>query len=200
MCFFDCMDMDLMDVTDCRDDCGGAAAPVCETGTAGGGGFTGVVTGAGKCTPAGFGAAVTLGGSATEFKRVVVDFGTPIDELSLFSAAPPPCPAMCPTPSGPACDAGAPYPAVPSADVFRLQIGAAAPPPEVCDRSGVVTTACKFSPTGYVLVATPPGIAASAASKIDLSMFMSCHVSAGGGTSFLHFATGDFFLVGSWPP
>ncbi len=199
MCFFDCMDMDLMDVTDCRDDCGGAAPPACETGTAGAGGFTGVVTGAGKCTPAGFAASVTTGGTATLFKRILVDFTVPIDEASLFSSPPPPCSVGCPAPSS-ACDAGAPYPVTPLADVFRIQIGAAAPPAEVCDRLGAASTVCKYSPTAYAFILAPPGISAAAAAPIDLSMFISCHVSAGGGMSFLHFATGDFFTIGSWPP
>jgi hypothetical protein len=199
MCFFDCMDDDLMDVTDCRDDCGGSPAPACETGVAGGGGFTGVVTGAGKCTPSGFAGSFTLGGSATEFKRVIVDFGTPIAEATLFTAPPPACSGTCPSP-GSACDVGAPYAAAPLADVFRLQIGAASPPAEVCERSGVVTTVCKYSPTGYAFIVAPPGISASAAAPVDLSAFISCHVTDVPGTTFLHFATGDFFAVGSWPP
>jgi hypothetical protein len=199
MCFFDCMDMGLKDVTDCRDSCGGSAAPVCETGVAGGGGFPGVVTGPGKCTPTGFAASVFLGGSATEFKRILVDFTTPIDEASLFTVPPPPCSGTCPSP-GSACDVGAPYAAMPFADVFRLQVGAASPPPEVCDRLGVATSVCKYGPMGYAFIVTPPGISAPAAAPIDLTLFISCHVSSGGGTSFLHFSTGDFFLVGSWPP
>ncbi len=197
MCFFDCMDDTLMDVTDCRDSCGGAAAPACETGTAGGGGFTGVVTGAGKCTPSGFAASVTLGGSATELKRLLVDFGTPIIESTVFSAAPPPCSGACPTP-GSACDVGAPYPVTPFSDVFRLHIGAASPPPEVCDRLGAASTVCKFSPTGYAFILSTPGISATAAAPIDVTTFISCHVSDG--AAFLHFSTGDFFAVGSWPP
>ncbi len=196
MCFFDCMDTGLMDVTDCRDACGGSPAPACETGTAGGGGASGVVTGPGKCTPSGFGAAVTLGGTATLFKRLLVDFATPISEASLFSAPPPPCPAMCPG-SGSACDGGAPYAATPLADVFRIQIGAPVPPPDTCDRVGVATSVCKFSPTGYAIVAAAPGV--SAAAPIDLSVFISCHVSDAGGTSFLHFSTGDFFATTTLP-
>ena len=197
VCFFDCMDDTLMDVTDCRDACGGTAAPACETGVAGGGGFTGVVTGAGKCTPTGFAASVTLGGSSTSFKRLLVDFATPIDESTLFATPPPACSGSCPSPSS-ACDTGAPYAATPLVDVFRLQIGAASPALEVCDRSGVSTTACKYSPTGYAFIVAPPGVSTPAGAPIDVTTFISCHVSDG--VSFIHFSTGDFFAMGSWPP
>jgi len=191
MCFFDCMDMGGS-VTGCRSMCGGpGSAPACETGTAGGGGFTGVVTGAGKCTPSGFGATVAFGGTAAELKRVAVTFDAPIDESTLFDGAVPACPVGCPTTCPPPISGVAPLP-----DRFRLHLGAAAPPAEVCDRLGVATHVCKTSPTAYIFVLDSP-ICTSVA--VDLSMFMSCHVSDGA-TSFLHFSTGDFFAVGGWPP
>ncbi|TFH22738.1 MAG: hypothetical protein E4H03_07780 [Myxococcales bacterium] len=200
MCFFDCMDSGLMDVTDCRDSCGGSAAPVCDASVAGGGGFTGAVTGPGACTPSGFamvGGTPSFGGSASELKRLIIDFATPIDESTLFTGPPPPCAGSCPSP-GTDCDAGAPYPETTLADHFRLQIGVAAPPDDVCTRSGVPTTVCKFSPSGYALVLDAP--ICSSPVPVDVTMFMSCHVSDAGGGTFLHYSTGDFFSSTTWPP
>jgi hypothetical protein len=191
MCFFDCMDAPGT-VTSCRAACGGpGSAPACETGTAGSGGFPGVVTGPGKCTPSGFGASVSFGGTAGELKRVVVSFATAIDESTLFDGPVPACPVGCPATCPPPISAVAPLP-----DVFRWHIGAASPAPEVCDRLGVATHVCKSDPTTYVIVLDSP---ICTPVPIDLSLFISCHVSDGGG-SFLHFSTGDFFAVGSWPP
>jgi len=196
MCFFDCMDSGLMDVTDCRDSCGGSAPPACDTSVAGSGGFTGEVTGPGACEPSGFAAAVTLGGSGSDFKRILVDFGTAIDESTLFTSAPPACAGSCPSP-GTDCDGGAPYSSAPLDDHFRVAIGSATPPADICTRHGLPMTVCKYSPTGYAFIADP---FVCVPVPVDLSMFISCHVSDSGGSSFLHFSTGDFFAVGSWPP
>jgi hypothetical protein len=207
MCFFDCMDdtgpFALEDVTDCRDACAGGPIPPppCDTTVAGGGGFTGAVTGPGACTPGGFAASVTYGGTAGELKRVLVDFATAIDESTHFSGAPPPCSGTCPSPSS-ACDMGAPNPTVPLASHFRLQIGTPDVPAEVCDRSGVPTTVCKYSPTGYAFVFSlpsgpPMGIDLTGA-PIDVTLFISCHVESSGGGTFLHFSTGDFYATGTF--
>ncbi len=85
-----------------------------------------------------------------------------------------------------------PYPVTPRADVFRVQIGTASPPAEVCDRRGAASTVCKYSRTGCAFILAPPGISATTTAPIDLTSVSD--------TTFLHFATGDFFSVGSWPP
>ena len=77
-----------------------------------------------------------------------------------------------------------------------MQIGVASPPDDVCTRSGISTTVCKYSATGYAFVVDVP---VCTTVPIDVSMFISCHVSDGAGT-FLHFSTGDYFAIGSWPP
>jgi hypothetical protein len=207
MCFFDCMDGtgfgSFEDVTDCRDGCAGGPIPPppCDTSVAGGGGFSGVVTGPGACTPSGFAATVTYGGTAGELKRVLVDFATAIDESTLFSAPPPPCSGTCPAPSS-ACDGGAPYSAVPLPAHFRLQIGTPGLPAEVCDRSGVPATVCKYSATGYAFIfSLPPPMTSGidlTGAPIDVTLFLSCHIESSGGGTFLHFSTGDFYATGTF--
>ena len=69
MCFFDCMDGDLMDVTDCRDDCGCSGAPACASAVPREAEDTTVWSRDPElCEPSGFAASVDLGGSAGEFE------------------------------------------------------------------------------------------------------------------------------------
>ncbi len=190
MCFFDCMDAPGT-VDSCRAACGGpSTAPPCDTGVAGSGGFTGIVTGPGACEPSGFGASVSAGGSSTEIKRFEVSFTTIIDESTMFDGPPPACASSCP---GSGC---VPTAVKPLADHVRVQIGAppAGSEAEVCDREGVAMSACKFGPADYVLLFDAP---VCTASPVDLTFFMSCHIGDGGG-GFLHFSTGDFYFTGSF--